>query len=107
MVKFKPLHDHILVRPVERKQSDTLWTPIEKFNRGTVVAVGPGERLKKKNGAESGTIRPIGVKVGDFITYGDLDWIFPKYIEDGIEYRILQDKDVTFIVDQEEKRDAA
>jgi co-chaperonin GroES (HSP10) len=97
---FRPLSDYILVRPIPRKQSDLLWVAPEKFNRGVVLACGPGERLKKKNGEETGAIRQMEVKPGDFITYGDLDWIFPKFDEGGVEYRILQEKDVTFISEQ-------
>ena len=96
---FKPLQGYILVLPIERKQSETLWVTPEKFTRGLVVAVGPCEHLKK-NGEQINTIRPMQVKPGDFITYGDLDWIYPKYTEDGIEYRILEDKDVTFVLDE-------
>ena len=97
---FKPLEGYILVLPIERKQSDVLWVTPEKFNRGVVVAAGPGERLKRKNGSHTGAIRPMSVKPGDFILYGEgLDWIYPKYTEDGIEYRICEDKDVCGVVD--------
>jgi co-chaperonin GroES (HSP10) len=98
---FKPQSDYILIKPIERKLSSTLAIIAEpEYSRGLVVAVGPGERMKRKNGTETGFIRPCGVKVGDFITYG-LDWIYPKYEENGVEYRILQDKDVLFISDRE------
>lgn len=99
---FAPRQDYILVKPIERKQSDLLWVTPEKYSRGLVVAVGPGKWLKRKNGSESGYFQTLTVKPGDFITYGDLDWIFPKYEEKGITYRILQEADVTFIGTREQ-----
>ena len=99
-MSFRPLHDFILVRPIPRKQSDLLWVAPEKFNRGVVVAVGPGKWLKRKNGSESGHFQCLTVKPGDHITYGDLDWIFPKFEENGVEYRICQEADVCFIAEQ-------
>ncbi len=95
---FKPLFDQILVKPLDRKQSDTLVViSNEKYNRGLIVACGPGERIKNKRGEETGAIREMQVHPGDWITYVDLDHIYKVYFENGIEYRILQDKDVTFV----------
>jgi co-chaperonin GroES (HSP10) len=99
---FKPTSDYILVKPVERRQSTTLEViSDEKYNRGMVVAVGPGERIKNRRGEETGHIRPMVLKPGDFITYVDLDHIYPKYFEGKDEYRVLQDKDVTFVSDRD------
>lgn len=101
---FKPLGDYILVKPLKRLQSKVVEVVShEKYSRGLVVAVGPGERLKRKSGygLETGAIRPMQVKVGDWITYVDLDHIYPKHFEGGVEYRVLQDKDVTFISDRD------
>ena len=96
---FKPLHDYLLVLPIERKQSSVLWVSPEKYNRGVIIACGPGERLKRKNGKETGAMRQMEVHPGDFILYGDLDWIFPKYEENGLKFRICQEKDVCGVVD--------
>lgn len=94
---FNPRHDYILVRPVQRKQSDTLHVVSnEKFSQGTVVAVGPGKPDKK------GRIRPLDAKPGDFITYGDINRgydFYPTYEEDGVTYRILQESDIAFIAE--------
>lgn len=96
---FRPRDDYILVRPIERHQSDILRVVTnEKYTQGTVVAVGPGKRSKK------GVIHPLTVKPGDFITYGDLNRgydFYPSYIEKGVVYRILQEADVCFIADPE------
>lgn len=99
---FKPLEDYILVKPIERKKSAVLEVvSYEKYNRGLVVAVGPGERIKNKRGEETGARRRMQLKPGDFVTYVDLDHIYPKHFDGGVEYRVLQDKDVTFVSERE------
>ena len=53
-----PLHDRVLVKPIVRSLSDVLIVENrEKFNEGTIVAIGPlvndvkvGERIKYGNG---------------------------------------------------------
>lgn len=98
---FIPTQDYLLVLPIERKQSDILWTTKENYSRGKVIAVGPGKWLKRKNGKESGHFQKLTVKPGDYITYGDnLDWIFPVFRENGIDYRIIQEADITFIAEE-------
>lgn len=110
---FKPLSDFILIKPLPRQQSQTLEViSKEKYSRGLVVAVGPGERNHRRvieGQTELGTrvrkdekpgIRPMQVKVGDWITYVDLDY-YVKYSEAGVDYIIAQEKDVTFISDRE------
>jgi chaperonin GroES len=97
-VRFKPTADFIIVLPVERVQSTVLMViSQEKHTQGTVMAVGPGKVRK-------GRLRPLEVKAGDFITYGDLvrgyDF-YPRYTEDGVEYRILQEADICFIAEPE------
>ena len=66
---FRPLHDRVLIRRIEEK--DTIKggiiipdTAKEKSQEGEVVAVGPGTRL------EDGTVVPLEVKVGDRILFG-------------------------------------
>lgn len=91
------MFDYILVKPVERKQSDVLQViSHEKYTQGTIVAVGPGKPDKR------GRIQRLDAKVGDFITYGDLvrgyDF-YPIYHEDGMKYRILQEADICFIAE--------
>lgn len=94
-----PTQDYILVRPVERKQSDVLQViSNEKYTQGEVVAIGPGKVDEK------GRRQPLTVKPGDFITYGDLDKgfdFYPPYREGGTEYRILQEADVCFVHDNQ------
>jgi co-chaperonin GroES (HSP10) len=85
---IKPLRDRVVVRPVVRRLSDILYVPnSEKFNEGTVVAVGPKVR---------------DAQVGDFVKYGNgtyLDW--PVHEVDGQDYQIIQEADIAMIVEAE------
>ena len=110
---FKPLSDYVLIKPLKRRQSSTLEVVSrEKFSRGLIVACGPGERLHRRivegktelgervRKEEKPGIRPMQVKPGDWVTYVDLDY-YAKYHEDGIDYVVAQEKDITFISDRE------
>ncbi len=106
---FIPLQDFILVKPLKRQQSKVLEVVShEKYTRGLVVAVGPGERMKKKykehgnrvRTEETGLLRPMSVKVGDWVTLETIGR-YPDYFENGIAYKVHQDKDVAFISDRE------
>lgn len=99
---LKPTQDYVLVKPVRRTQSDVLEViSREKFTQATVIAVGPGKHDKH------GRLRPLTVKPGDFVTYGDLNRgydFYPAYAEEHADgtitvYRILQEADVCFIAE--------
>lgn len=93
---FRPTSDFILVKPIAWRQSRTLEViSHDRYSRGIVIACGPGEWIKNRAGQRK-RFRPVETKPGDYIVYG-FDHIFPVYREDGIEYRILQDKDICFI----------
>lgn len=97
---FRPCDDYILVYPIERKKSDVLHViSDEKYNRGLIVAVGPG---KEYEGPDGFYRVPLDVHPGEFMAYVDLDHIYPRYDEDGIEYRILQEADICFMSTREE-----
>ena len=68
-MKFKPLHDRLLLKPLsaETKTKSGIIIPDtaqEKPQQGKVIAVGPGGR------DESGKLIPIDIKVGDRILFG-------------------------------------
>jgi chaperonin GroES len=68
-MKFRPLHDRVLVRRIEaaEKTAGGIIIPDsaqEKPQEGEVVATGTGTR------AEDGTITPLDVKAGDRILFG-------------------------------------
>ncbi len=68
-MKFRPLHDRVVVRRVESEEKTTGGiiipdTAKEKPQEGEIIAVGPGAR------DESGKLIPLDVKVGDRILFG-------------------------------------
>ena len=69
-MKFRPLHDRVVVKRVEEegKTKGGIIIPDtakEKPMEGEIVAVGPGARDEK------GTMVPLDVKPGDRILYGE------------------------------------
>ena len=82
-MKFRPLHDRVVVRRVEEdtKTKGGIIIPDtaqEKPMQGEVIAVGPGGR------DENGKLIPIDVKVGETILFGK--WSGTEVKIDGVEY---------------------
>jgi chaperonin GroES len=89
-VNITPLHDRVLVKRIEEKESVRGGiiipdTAKEKPQEGEVIAVGSGRR-------EKGEIIPLDVKVGDRILFGKYSGTDIK-IEDQ-EYLILREEDI-------------
>ena len=68
-MKFKPLHDRVVVKRLETDEKTTGGIIIpdnhaEKPAQGKIVSVGPGYRLN------DGTVRSLDVKEGDKILFG-------------------------------------
>ena len=94
-MKFKPLHDRLLLKPIlaETKTKAGIIIPDtaqEKPQQGQVVAVGGGKRL------EDGRLQPMGVKVGDKVIYGK--WSGTEVKLGGVEHVILKEEDLFGIV---------
>ena len=94
-MKFKPLHDRLLLKPIEaetRTKGGLIIpdTAQEKPMQGKVVAVGKGKRL------EDGRLEPLGVKVGDTVIYGK--WSGTEVKLDGADHVILKEEDLFGIV---------
>ena len=95
-MKVKPLHDRVFVTRLypEQKTKGGIIIPDtakEKPMEGKVVAVGSGRRT------ESGTIRPLDVKVGDrvlFAKYGGTDIKIG-----GEEHLILREEDILAVIE--------
>ena len=90
-MKFKPLHDRLLLKPLsaETKTKAGIIIPDtaqEKPQQGQVVAVGGGKRL------EDGRLLPMGVKVGDKVIYGK--WSGTEVKLDGADHVILKEEDL-------------
>lgn len=96
-VMLRPLRDQIVVKPLDRKQSEIIQVlHSERPNLGIVVAVGPGKRTKK------GRIEPLDVQVNDTIRYGDTNLnhlSYPQYWEGNQLYLVLQEADVCFVAE--------
>ncbi|MEL0242234.1 MAG: co-chaperone GroES, partial [Pelagibacteraceae bacterium] len=82
-MKFRPLHDRVLVESLESEEKTAGGiiipdTAKEKPQEGKVIAVGPGAK------SEDGKITPMDVKVGDHILFGK--WSGTEVKIDGKEY---------------------
>ena len=90
-MKFKPLHDKVLVRRTEEEEVSAggivlPGSATEKPSQGEVVAVGPCKRQ------ENGDLLPIGVSVGDIVVFGQYGGNEIKI--DGEDYLILSENDI-------------
>ena len=94
-MKFKPLHDRVLVERVEQdvKSAGGIIIPDtvqEKPMEGKVIAVGSGTR------GEDGKITPLDVKAGDKILFGK--WSGTEVTIDGTEMIIMKESDIMGII---------
>jgi chaperonin GroES len=95
-MKFRPLHDRIVVRRVdaEEKTKGGIIIPDtakEKPQEGEVIAVGPGGR------DDNGKLIPLDVKVGDRILFGK--WSGTEIKLDGEELLIMKESDVMGVIE--------
>ncbi|MBC8036127.1 MAG: co-chaperone GroES [Rhizobiales bacterium] len=95
-MKFRPLHDRVVVRRIEgdTKTAGGIIIPDtakEKPQEGEVIAVGPGGR------DESGKLTPIDLKVGDKILFGK--WSGTEVKIDGEELLIMKESDVMGVIE--------
>ena len=90
---LRPVHDRVLVKPHVVELSSIIYVNnTEKYNSGTVVAVGPGKIDGK------GRRQPLDAKPGDQIRYGNgtyLDWPIIEY--EGEKYQLIQEADICWI----------
>lgn len=94
-MKFKPLHDRVLVKRLEgqEKTSGGIIIPDtakEKPMEGEVVAIGSGTRL------ENGQTIGLDVKVGDKILFGK--WSGTEIKLDGSDYLVMKESDIMGIL---------
>ena len=95
-MRFKPLHDRVLVRRLEENEKTAGGiivpdTAKEKPMQGEVLAVGPGAR------DEAGKLVPLDVKVGDRILFGK--WSGTEVKMDGEELLIMKESDIMGVID--------
>jgi chaperonin GroES len=97
LMKFRPLHDRVVVERIEadEKSSGGIIIPDtvkEKPSQGEITAVGPGGR------DESGKLIPIDLKVGDRVLFGK--WSGTEIKLDGVDYLIMKESDIMGVVEQ-------
>jgi chaperonin GroES len=95
-MKFRPLHDRIVVEALEQEEKTAGGiiipdTAKEKPMQGRVIAVGPGGR------SESGDVTPLDVKAGDRVLYGK--WSGTEVKVDGKDLLIMRESDIMGILE--------
>ena len=104
-MKFRPLHDRVVVKRVEAESKTASGIIIpdnarEKPSEGEVVAVGPGGR------DEAGKLIPVDVTTGDRVLFGK--WSGTEVKLDGVEYLIMKESDIMgVVVDAQARKKAA
>ncbi|MGI9388201.1 MAG: co-chaperone GroES [Methyloligellaceae bacterium] len=96
-MKFRPLHDRVVVRRIEDDDKTTGGiiipdTAKEKPGQGEVIAAGPGARNDK------GEVQPLNVKAGDRVLFGK--WSGTDVKIDGEDYLIMKENDIMGIIEE-------
>ena len=94
-LKFRPLHDRVVVRRIEADQKTKGGiiipdTAKEKPSEGEIIAVGPGGR------DEAGKLIPIDLKPGDRVLFGK--WSGTEVKIDGEDLLIMKESDVMGVI---------
>ncbi len=94
-MKFRPLHDRVVVRRLDQNQKTAGGiiipdTAQEKPMEGEVIAAGPGTR------GEDGKLKALDVKKGDKILFGK--WSGTEVKLDGEELLIMKESDIMGII---------
>ena len=102
-MKFRPLHDRVVVRRLEDDQKTAGGiiipdTAKEKPQEGEVVAVGPGTR------GDDGSVHALDVKAGDRVLFGK--WSGNEVTIDGEELLIMKETDIMAIIEGKSKAKA-
>ena len=95
-MKFRPLHDRVLVRRIEgvEKTAGGIIIPDtakEKPQEGEVIAAGAGTK------SEEGKLTPLDVKAGDRILFGK--WSGTEVKVDGEDLLIMKESDILGIIE--------
>ena len=95
-MKFRPLHDRVLVKRVESETKTASGiiipdTAQEKPMQGKVISVGSGT-VK-----EDGSVKALDVKKGDTVLFGK--WSGTEVKIDGDELLIMKESDIMGIIE--------
>jgi len=96
-MKFRPLHDRVVVRRTEQETKSAGGiiipdTAAEKPQQGEIIAVGPGAR------DEAGKLVALDVKKGDKVLFGK--WSGTEVKIDGQELLIMKESDIMGVMDR-------
>ena len=99
-MKFRPLHDRVVVKRIdaEEKSAGGIIIPDsarEKPSQGEIIAVGPGGR------DEAGKLVPLDVQVGNRVLFGK--WSGTEVKIDGEELMIMKESDVMGVIEGKPK----
>ena len=99
-MKFRPLHDRVVVRRIDADQKTAGGiiipeTAQEKPMQGEIVAVGPGAR------DEAGKVVALDVKAGDVVIFGK--WSGTEVKIDGEDLLIMKESDIMGVVEATKK----
>jgi chaperonin GroES len=95
-MKFRPLHDRVVVRRIEGEEKTKGGiiipdTAKEKPQEGEVIAVGPGAR------DEAGKVVPLELKAGDRVLFGK--WSGSEIKLDGEDLLIMKESDIMGVIE--------
>ena len=95
-MKFRPLHDRVVVRRIEEntKTAGGIIIPDtakEKPSQGEIIAVGPGAR------DERGQVVALTVKAGDRVLFGK--WSGTEVKIDGEDLLIMKESDILGVLE--------
>ena len=92
-MRLNLLRDMIAIEQDREDREGDIYLPV---SRGIITS--------QEQRGRKGTVKAIGedidqeqLKVGDRVMYGEFD--FPTYMENGIIYYLLQDKDVVGVIE--------
>jgi len=94
-MKFRPLHDRVVVERLEAEEKTASGIIIpdsaqEKPMQGKIIAAGSGSR------DETGKIQPLDVKEGDVVLFGK--WSGTEVKLDGKDLLIMKESDIMGIM---------
>lgn len=94
-MNIRPLHDRVVIRRLEEERTSAGGivipdTATEKPMMGEVVAVGSGKI------AEDGSVRPMGVAVGDRVLFGK--YAGTEVTIEGQEVVVMREDDIMGVV---------
>jgi chaperonin GroES len=96
-MKFRPLHDRVVIRRIEGEEKTKGGiiipdTAKEKPQEGEVIAVGPGAR------DESGKVVALELKAGDRVLFGK--WSGTEVRIDGEDLLIMKESDIMGVIER-------